>query len=262
MRKQSALAFSIPTETENQQQSLFGRFREFGFNGLQLKSGQYLRYLDEPNRFQDEWGLDPGQVSGLIFGDDLADGGARLRSVIRFANRVGSERVIFCHGQSRLSLTGQRLKEYAQQLSAIAGDARTQDVALSLHNHFDQPVMTENDLERFFSHVEDDTLTLTVDTAHFAKSGVEEIAPIIRNYESFLDNVHLKDIFNNEFKTLGEGEIEFAPIFQALQAIEYSGWLCADEESGAGIVDGMNAASAFIRERVRAAELLGGKING
>src|SRR5947208_1752114 len=95
-------AFSRPTADDAEQRRLFASYRAAGFEGLQLKAGQYQRYLTEPERFRREWGDDPGLVSGLITGGALDDAGVTsLRRVIAFARGVGSERVIFCHGLSR-----------------------------------------------------------------------------------------------------------------------------------------------------------------
>src|SRR5438552_2105950 len=97
-------AFSRPTVDDGEQRRLFTSYRDAGFEGLQLKAGQYQRYLSEPERFRQEWGDDPGLVSGLITGGALNEAGvASLRRVIAFAPAVGSERVIFCHGVSRSS---------------------------------------------------------------------------------------------------------------------------------------------------------------
>ena len=77
------LAFSRPTATDDEQRELFSSFRAAGFEGLQLKAGQYQHYLRDPADFQQEWGSDPGTVSALIAGGTLeANGIAALRSKI------------------------------------------------------------------------------------------------------------------------------------------------------------------------------------
>lgn len=60
------LAFSKPTASEEETQLLFTRFRQVGYDGLQLKAGQYMAYLDQPERFVDDWGQYPGSASALI----------------------------------------------------------------------------------------------------------------------------------------------------------------------------------------------------
>ena len=241
------LAFSIPTHGEEEQRRLFAGFREAGYQGLQLKGGQYLRYVTEPQRFQEDWGQSPELVTGLIFGGGLdAEGQMALRQTLAFASAVGSERVIFCHGLSHAGVTPDDVRGFARTLSELGQQARQQGVALSLHHHFDQPVMTPNDLRVFFDAVTPGSVGLTLDTAHLAKSGVWDIAAVVREFAPVLDNVHVKDFAAGQFVPLGQGDIDFAPVVAALRESHYTGWLCADEESGAGVAAGMAEAHAFL----------------
>lgn len=78
---------------------LLGRFREEGYEGLQLKGAQYSSYIDDPSRALAELGDDPGIYSALITGDSLDEAGQeRIGRTIAFAAAVGAERIVFCHG--------------------------------------------------------------------------------------------------------------------------------------------------------------------
>jgi sugar phosphate isomerase/epimerase len=245
------LAFSRPTADDAEQRLLFSRFRPAGFEGLQLKAGQYQRYLDDPERFRLDWGTDPGAPSGLIAGGTLDEAGqAALRRFIAFASAVGTERIIFCHSATRAGLTAADLRRFARVLTELGREAQAAGVRLSLHHHYGQPVMRREEFDVFFDAVEDGAVGLTVDTAHLVKSGVSDIAALIRDSRSVLDNVHLKDFADGQSRVLGEGEIDFTPVFQALREIGYDGWLCADEESGGDLLAGMEASFRFIRSRL------------
>lgn len=243
------LAFSQPTAGEEAQRRLFTRFRDAGFDGLQLKAGQYERYVGDPARFRTEWGSAPGAASALITGGRLDDPGiAALRRVFAFAADVGAERVVFCHGVSRTGVTDEDLRRFARTLSELGKEARDRGVRLSLHHHYDQPVMRRADFDIFFDAADSAYVGLTVDTAHLVKSGIEDIAGVIRDFPAVLDNVHLKDFARAEraWRVLGEGEIDFAPVFAALRRIGYDGWLCADEESGSDTQAAMETCRRFI----------------
>ena len=82
-----------------------------------------------------------------------------------------------------------------------------------------------------------------------ADLGARRARADIRDYRAFIDNIHLKDYADGVFQVLGEGEIDFDPIFQALREIGYDGWLCADEESGCDLQAGMQACGQVIRAR-------------
>jgi sugar phosphate isomerase/epimerase len=245
------LAFSRPTLHAAEQRELFASFRAAGFDGLQLKGGQYAASLAHAGRFREEWSSDAGVVSALITGGTLdLPGILSLRRLIRFAAAVGSERIDFCHGIPRSSVTAGDLGEFARRLGALALESREKGVALSLHHHYDQPVMHRPDFDHFFSAAPPGSVGLTVDTAHLVKSGITDIAAVIRDFREVIDNIHLKDFARGEFQVLGTGEIDFDPIFAALGDVGYSGWLCADEESGAGIRDGLSASHRFLLEQI------------
>jgi inosose dehydratase len=255
------LAFSRPTETEAEQRELFSSFRSVGFEGLQLKAGQYGGYLDDPKRFWEDWGSEPTTGSALIFGGRLDEPGIQqLLRVIAFARAVQSERVVFCHALSRSGLTPGDLRGFARILSGLGNEAQSAGVGLSLHHHYDQPVMHRDDFDCFFEAVDEGAVGLTLDTAHLVKSGVKDAAELIRAFAPVIDNVHLKDFAAGEFRVLGEGEgeIDFSPVFQALRAIGYGDWLCADEESGGDLRAGLTASFQFIQTLLASPETAGG----
>src|SRR5690349_129265 len=136
-------AFSKPTSNDTERQVLFSRFHAFGYEGLQLKYAQYQEYIDQPECFIEKYGAEAKDIaSGLIAGGQLdAAGIAELRNLFRFAQAVGSERVIFCHAKSRQGLENSEIREFAQILSELGKEAQQHyGVNLSLHHHYNQPV--------------------------------------------------------------------------------------------------------------------------
>jgi fructoselysine 3-epimerase len=77
----------------------------------------------------------------------------------------------------------------------------------------------------------------------------EDIPSIIRECKSLLVHVHLEDIAGRQHKHLipGEGDIDFAPIFQALSDIGYSGYVSLELQDHC---DDPASAAALSRERV------------
>lgn len=242
------LAFSKPTRNADEQQILFSRFRSFGFAGLQLKQSQYWGDLDHPEHFVERWGQDaPAIASGLIMQGSLDEAGiALLRRVFTFAQVVGAERIIFCHSQPRQGLSRADITSFARLLSDLGKEARQHATSLSLHHHYNQPVMYREDFEVFFASVDDQSIGLTVDTAHLVKSGIVDIAGIMREYRHVLDNIHLKDILGGIFTLPGQGSINFQPVFETLHQIDFSGWLCSDEESQSELLEAMEISNQFL----------------
>lgn len=115
------LAFSIPTQSASEEETLFGSYKTTGYDGLQLKSGQYLKYLADPRDAEAIARDNPARFSGLIFGCPLDDEGqAALRDVARLAAAVSSERVIFWHQQSRDGIGDDDVCSFAQIRPALA----------------------------------------------------------------------------------------------------------------------------------------------
>jgi inosose dehydratase len=246
------LTLSKPTSSAAEQRLLFGSYRAAGYAGLQLKSRQYEPYLGAPERFIAEWGADQASVNSLIAMDTLDEAGvSRLRALIGFAAAVRSERVVFCLAVSRSSVDDDDIRGFAKILSKLGDEARGLGVRLSLHHHYDQPVMYPRDFATFCAAVDKESVSLTLDTAHLAKSGIDDIAGILAGYAEFVDNIHLKDFRNGEFRLLGQGDIEFTSFFDVMRSIRYDGGLCIDEESGASLEDGLAVSYRYVADRLR-----------
>ncbi|WP_100405331.1 sugar phosphate isomerase/epimerase family protein [Bacillus solitudinis] len=243
-------AFSRPTATKEQRETLFLNYRSVGYDGLQLKYGQYAPYLNNPGSFIEEWGNQEGVASALIAGGKLDEHNHQeMKSILAFAQTVGVERIVFCHGIPRNEIVEDDLKKFASQLSELGKEAYEQfGVQLSLHHHHNQPVMYRSDFDVFFDNVRGDSVNLTVDTAHLYASGIRDIAEVIYSFKDRIDNFHMKDFADGDWKVLGEGIIDFKPIFKAIQTIEYDGWISADEESGSGILQGMRDCYRYMKE--------------
>ncbi|MCR8656554.1 sugar phosphate isomerase/epimerase family protein [Paenibacillus endoradicis] len=241
------IAFSAPTATPSEQDQLFQQYQVIGYDGLQLKHGQYAQYLLEPELFLEQWGHLPGIASALIMGGQLNEETIQtLKPIVNFAKKLGTDKIVFCHGVSRATVTHNDIKDFGRKLSQIGLYTAEQGVKLSLHHHYDQPVMYREDFDLFFENAEQGSIGLTVDTAHLVKSGIADVAEVLSSFSSVIDNIHLKDIKGNEWKVLGEGTIDFTTIFNQLAKQNYQGWISADEESGGDLIVGMQSCYSFI----------------
>jgi sugar phosphate isomerase/epimerase len=245
------IAFSKPTRGAEQQRLLFDSYPEFGFAGLQLKGNQYGDYLEDPERFQADWGTEPGHVSSLITMSPLdAEGKQRLRAIIGFASAVGSQRVVLCHDVPREGLDDSDLIRFAGELSDLAEEAAGQDVVLSLHHHTGEPVMHRRDFEVFFGAVRDNTLRLTVDTGHLLKSGVTDISALLTDFAAVIDNIHLKDYEDGEFRLLGQGSVELTSVLDTIAKLDPGTTLCVDEESRAEVLEGLEVSRDYLTQHL------------
>ena len=241
------LAFSKATADLDESNALRAGFRLAGYEGLQLKPNQYTEYVDDPARFLKDWGNNEGVASGMITLTDLSDSSVEaLRKTFAFGSKVGTDLIVLVHYVPREGLTDDDIRAYARELSALGKEAQSAGVKLSLHHHYQNPVMHRKDFDTFFAEADTSVVGLTVDTAHLVKSGVYDIAGLIRDMKPVIDNFHLKDFADGEFKVLGQGNIDFAPIFAAISEIGYDGWVSADEESGSGLDPAMQECFDFM----------------
>ncbi|WP_285025442.1 sugar phosphate isomerase/epimerase [Plantibacter sp. ME-Dv--P-122b] len=231
---------------------LIGTFRDEGYEGLQLKGAQYADFVSDPARALDELGADPGIYSAVITGDSIDDDGReRIRATIGFAAGVGAERIVFCHGHPHLGVDADQRRAFARTLLDIAAEAGERGVAFSLHHHTDQPVMELTDFREFFDGVEPGLLGLTVDTAHLARSDIADLPGFIDEFGPHIDNLHLKDYSlpvgrDGEWRLAGQGELDLLGVLDALDRAGYTGWLCVDEESEAGLAEGLSASRTWL----------------
>lgn len=241
------LGFSKPVAPE-QFETLLAAFGPAGYDGLQLKTGQFLPWVKEPGTFVALTAPHPGASAVLVYYDELDDD--RLGGVIDFASEVGTEMVVFCHNRSREGVTSADRIALAEQLAVHGRRAASAGIRLSLHHHFDQPVMLPEDVREFWGAIEPGVVGLTVDTAHLAKSGVADIPGFIREFAPIIDNIHLKDYADGEWRLVGRGDLDLDGILAALADVGYDGWLCIDEESDASLDDGLRVSKTWIDEHL------------
>jgi inosose dehydratase len=240
------LAFSAPSTDETQRRRLFDHLKPVGYDGVQLKPGDYKPFLDEPSHFLANYPQLEGMISGCIdYGQLDRDD---IRKVIRFAREVKTNLIIYCHGIQREGLARSDLQKFAAMYEEIGSESKDAGVQWTLHHHFNQPCMRREDFDVFFDPSKRQNYGLTIDTAHLVKSGITDIAAIIRDYRHAIQNFHMKDFSAGQWKVLGEGDIDFAPVFAAIKDIGYNGPISADEESGGDVVDGMRKCATFLKE--------------
>lgn len=243
-------AFSRPTAGTAEEEALIHGYQAAGYDGLQLKWNQYMPHVEEPERFIERWGQRPGLASALITGGTLLSDESKeeLRRIFRFGKQVGTELIVYCHSVPRTGLDKAAIAGFARLFAELGKEAQSSGLKLSLHHHYDQPVMHRADFDTFFSELRpEDGVGLTVDTAHLVKSGITDVAEVIRSFAPFINNFHMKDFAAGEYRILGEGSIDFQPIMTEVQRIGYVGWMSADEESGGEIVMGMQQCLPFMK---------------
>lgn len=237
------LAYSAPSPDEAQRRCLFDHLKETGYQGVQLKPADYKPFLDEPAKFFETYPQLQGMISACIDYGHLDR--AEIRKVIAFAKAVNAGCIVYCHSAKREGLTREAQEAFAATYDEIGRESQQAGLPWTLHHHTNQPCMVREDFDVFFGRPRH--FGLTIDTGHLVKSGITDIAEVIRTFRHAIQNFHMKDITGKEWKVLGKGTIDFAPVFAAIREIGYTGWVSADEESGGDVVEGMRKCAAVLK---------------
>ena len=217
-----------------------------GYNGLQLKGGQYAHWLDDIDAFRDKFNV--SQIMGIIaYGSDEDN----LRRCIDFAGGLQLAAVTWVPSWKRDQVNAAAYRAAAESANRLGEYAQEKGTRLSVHNHAGQLFQDDRDLAGFRQFVQSEYAGLTLDTAHLALGGVTDVAEMIREYKGHIDLFHIKDLKERKFCPLGQGELNFDVIFKAVQDIGFDGWLVVDDESGQmSLEDALQHAMKFMRRYV------------
>jgi inosose dehydratase len=224
--------------------------RQHGFQGVQLKQGQYAAHLGVPSDFRKEHGeLAALSRGGLVAypGGDTSAWAEKLKPIVAFAATVDAGHVCACTMVARGEGAHARV---ATTLNAIGADAARQGVSISLHNHLGGLFESEGDFEILAGAFDTKAIGFTIDTGHTAKAGIRDAGALVRRYARLLRNVHLKDMdAQGHFCPLGRGGVDLRGVLKALRDVGYDGWLIVDEEThGMPTDEAFGVAAAYLRK--------------
>jgi len=199
-------------------------------------------------------------ATALIVHSSVATDAGRclLEKVFDLSVGIDGDLVVLCCDAPPLTTSRDYAESAMAQLDAIGRRGRERGLKVLALNRQGGLIERRADLELFGTMADPRVVGLALDTAHLVLCGETDLASIIRDFRRHLADVHLKDVARSrfpmlengrvEFRAVGEGEIDFRPVFEALGAIGYAGWLTVDEASGSGEpVEAMSRASEFLR---------------
>ena len=133
-------------------------------------------------------------------------------------------------------------------LDRLGEIAKGEGMRLCYHHHMGTGVMTRPELDRLMESTDPNLVHLLLDTGHMAFAGGDPLA-VATDYGDRIKHVHLKDVragivkqareenFSFQqaieagvFTVAGDGAIDFVPIFEALGAAGFEGWLVTEAE--------------------------------
>jgi inosose dehydratase len=173
-----------------------------GYTGTEVFDGNLLEFIDEPQRFThllEDAGLTLVSVytgANFIFDDIASEEMAKIEKAAAMAATFGAQRLVIGGGAQRVH-------------GPADGDFQTPEALTK--------VMKLSGIH------------FCPDTAHLAGGGGNP-AELIRLYGDRLAHVHLKDwdSRSQRFLPLGEGDLDFIAILQAIRETGYDDWLMVE----------------------------------
>lgn len=144
--------------------------------------------------------------------------------------------------------TDEEWKKLAEGLEKLGDLAHEKDMEIVYHHHMGTGVQTTEEIDRLMEMTDPDKVKLLFDTGHLVFSGENPIA-VYNRHQDRIKHIHFKDIrqetaeevekekdsFLNGvkkgvFTVPGDGMIDFTPIWTAIHASDYEGWIVVEAE--------------------------------
>jgi len=149
-----------------------------------------------------------------------------LRKSIAIGKILGSTSVSFWSGAPDPSRSRkQSMDQLIHYCKNLAMEAEESGIRLAFEPEPGMLIDTMDAFRELHEGVNHPFFGLTLDIGHLQCMGETPIPPFLHEWKDWLWNIHIEDMRRgiHDHLLFGEGEIDFAPVFQTLQKIRYSG---------------------------------------
>ena len=231
-----------------------------GFTGIEL-GGKFPRNPGITNFLLDKYNLKmPGGWYGsLLRNRSVEEEWSAMQDHLNLLKLVNADVFVFAdvsgsiQGDQTRKLSARPYIEddefikYCKKINEISNRLYDEGIPMSYHEHMGTIIQTENDVDRFMDHTNENTFLL-YDTGHllFAQANYERV---LKNYIQKINHVHCKDIrkdilenslkndlsfresfLDGVFTVPGDGCINYEPLFKILYENNYEKWLIIEAE--------------------------------
>ena len=156
---------------------------------------------------------------------------------------------------------------WVKKLGKIAKD---KGMVLTFHHHMGTVIQTEEEIDRFMNEVDKDLVYLLFDSGHCSFAGIDPVK-VLSKYIDRTRHIHLKDLRSDvvaqskkegwsflkgvregTFTVPGDGDVDFAPIFDIIEKSGYEGYVVVEAEQDPAKANPLEyaiKARKFIREK-------------
>ena len=144
--------------------------------------------------------------------------------------------------------TEEQWKLLTDGLNKLGAVAQRIGLTMTYHHHMGTGIQTAEEIDRLMAETNPELVWLLYDTGHLVCSGEDYIA-ILKKYLPRIRHIHLKDVRMNirdkvksenmcfldgvragMFTVPGDGDVDFEPIFDIVNASNYDGWYIVEAE--------------------------------
>ena len=145
-------------------------------------------------------------------------------------------------------------------LNKLGKIAREKDMYLTFHHHMGTVVQTEEEIDRFMDSVDPNYVFLLFDSGHCTFAGIDPVK-VLSKYIDRTRHIHLKDVRmemakkskeehwsflkgvrNGVFTVPGDGDVDFAPLFDIIEKSGYEGYVLVEAEQDPAIANPLEYA--------------------
>lgn len=221
--------YSVRQECEKDLPKVIQAVSEMGYVAVEF-AGYYGRTAKELRKLLDDHGLKCcGTHTGLntLLGDEL-------QKTIDFNKTLGNKYLIVPGLPGDRTSSAAAWLETAKLFNEISAKVKKQDMLCGYHNHSIEFQALDGKLpwDIFFGNTEKDVI-MQLDIGN-AKHGGGDPLPFVTRYPGRAVTVHVKEFSKTKPNALiGEGDVNWAEMFKALEATGGTEWYIVEYESDA-----------------------------
>ncbi|MGF1700815.1 sugar phosphate isomerase/epimerase [Photobacterium makurazakiensis] len=152
------------------------------------------------------------------------------------------------HGVIAPRLSYKQQQDMIETIAAVASLAKEQELRVLLHPSSGGYVAFSDEIAAVMNHIPANLLGLCLDVGHLYIDGMKP-EEYIKRYGNRLEHLHVKDIDGQRLhkslrdrcgisqaytlgltRPLGDGDVHYSEVFQALEDINYDGWIVVEQE--------------------------------
>jgi sugar phosphate isomerase/epimerase len=200
--------------------------KKLGYDGVEF-AGYYDKSAKEWRQLLDDNGL---KCCGTHIGLNTMTGD-QLKATIEFNQILGTPFLIV---PMLASKTLEGWAKYAEAFKQVAAQLKPVGMAVGYHTHTAEFVPVEGQLpmDYFFDRTGKDVV-MQLDIGHCVHAKADPVA-YLKKYAGRARTVHVKDwSFTKKEYSIGDGEVPWTPVLDALATVAGTEWYTIEEETGA-----------------------------